>query len=193
MDLQTFLRWVVTRDTCGPPTASRRWCWSGTGGRRAAAKPKPRSPPGAASNSPGRHAHDTATETHGGGGRDPCRRRHRHVVRAAGVQPEPALLLQPDAGPARARRRRAARFRVGGLVENGSVKRAAGQPRGQLRRSRTTSKKIAGELHRRAAGSVPRRAGHHRARQARRTASSSPRKCSRSTTRTTCRPRSRRA
>ena len=81
-------------------------------------------------------------------------------------------------------------FRVGGMVAEGSFKRADRQPRSALRRSPISQNDVTVSYTRRAAGSVSRRAGRHRARPARApTACSSPRKCSPSTTRTTCRPK----
>ncbi len=78
-------------------------------------------------------------------------------------------------------------FRLGGMVEEGSLKRADGQHGSALRRHRFSEGRDR-QLQRRAAGSVSRRAGRDRARPARMpTACSSRRKCWRSTTRTTCR------
>ena len=80
------------------------------------------------------------------------------------------------------------RFRLGGLVETGSVVRGEGT----TIRFVVTDKAqdAAGDLYRRAARSVPRRAGRGRRRRARApTASSMPTTCSPSMTRNTCRRR----
>ena len=88
-----------------------------------------------------------------------------------------------------ARCRPARRFRLGGMVTQGSVQRAPGSLEVQLRGHRFQPRR-AGELHRRAAGPVPRggrawwRTGSCDA-----TAPSWPTKCSPSTTRSTCRRR----
>ena len=111
-------------------------------------------------------AHDTATEAHGDRGRHPGRRRHRHAFALKAFNQNLLYYYSPTqiqrgrgAVGAHVPRRRAGRER--------QREAPAGQPRGHVHADRLPADS-AGELHGRAAGPVPRRAGHHRARQARR-------------------------
>ena len=106
--------------------------------------------------------HDTASPPHGAGRAHRPRRERGGRVRADRVPGQPSLFYPPSevaAGKAPADRV----FRLGGMVEEGSVKRETRQPGSALRRHRFSEGRD-GQLQRRAAGSVPRRAGRHRAR-----------------------------
>ena len=119
--------------------------------------------------------------------RGPRRARRRRRARAERVPVEPRVLLHARRRSPRRKRRTARAFRIGGLVEQGSLTRDTDALTVRFRVT-DTAQTDSGGLHRAAARPLQgrqrrRRAGHARARRRR---STRP-KCSRSTTRTTCR------